>query len=243
MSTKTVNKKLSIREYRSQVAALKRAGLITAKIDARSHKPTRYMQSQIKKYKDVIDGKAKTVKVGSRTEASEYADLYRSKFNRVVVRTQNNEKARYVKSDKTIRIDRTSPLPGIEKITQILGPKSDTGVPKLPRDTAKARWSYSIPFRVGSSIRRRFYNTQKELLKVIFEYEPPEGRFKDIRDYIEIVKIEGNESYGKKGKRKTSPKSEKGTNTGGKKKTPATKRSKTKKETRTPKKSRRNTRK
>ena len=236
--TKSVNKKLNIRQYRSEVAALKRAGLIRSSIDARSHKPTRYMLDQIKRYRDVIDGKAKSVRVGKHTEAREYADLYRSKFDRVVVRTQSGERPRYNKSDSTIRVDRVSPLPGIQKITQILGPKTNDKIPKLPRDTTKKQYAYSLPFRVGTRIRRRFYNTAKELLKVIFEYEPPQGRFKDIRDYIEIVVIEGN----KNGEaRKTAPKSGKSTNTAGAKKTPAKKPAA--KKARKAKKSGRNTRK
>ncbi|MDE2101029.1 MAG: hypothetical protein KGL39_27530 [Patescibacteria group bacterium] len=82
-----------LKEFRHDVAILKRKGLIDKQIyDARSVKPTKYLKSQIKKFADVIAGKATPVKV-NKAKAKDYARQgYTVKNGRVVVPHLENEK-------------------------------------------------------------------------------------------------------------------------------------------------------
>lgn len=68
MSSKKKNNtsKLSgqaLKEFRKAVATLKKQGLVSRRVDARSQKPTRYMLAKIKKLSDVLDGKMIPVKL------------------------------------------------------------------------------------------------------------------------------------------------------------------------------------
>lgn len=55
------NAQLDVREYRKELSELKKQGIVSKVIDARTHKPTRYMLSKINRYKDVATGKALAV--------------------------------------------------------------------------------------------------------------------------------------------------------------------------------------
>lgn len=110
MSTKkSSTRKLTasqLRAFRSQVAALKRKGLVSPKIDARSQKPTRYMLEQVKKYADVLNGHATVLKV-PKDVRDELKSAYAVKRGRVVIPTTGSETAHYSKKrgvTKTTRI-------------------------------------------------------------------------------------------------------------------------------------------
>lgn len=55
-------KGLSRKEYAKRIATLKKQGIVSKSIDARSHKPTRYMLDKIRKYQDVATGMANAVR-------------------------------------------------------------------------------------------------------------------------------------------------------------------------------------
>jgi hypothetical protein len=65
---------LDVREYRKEISLLKKQGIISKKIDARTHTPTRYMLSKLKKFKDVATGHALAVPVSKlpKGRADEY---------------------------------------------------------------------------------------------------------------------------------------------------------------------------
>lgn len=90
-------RKIDLREYRSKVAALKRAGLLTG-VDARTVKPTSALTKKLNKYDDVISGKITPVKV-SASKAREYKDVgYEvTKDNRVLMPHSAGQTARRVK--------------------------------------------------------------------------------------------------------------------------------------------------
>ena len=187
----TKNYKKNIRQYRSDLARLKKAGLVSPKIDARSHKPTRHMLAQLAKYADVISGDAVTVKAPSRSKASEYSDIKRVKFDRVVIKTApGDSKPRYNRRTDEIEIDRKSYFPGVEAYTQLLRSQHADELPVLPRDTFDAVYKYGMPFRRGKTIRRIFADSLSELMVLMSPYDPAEGgRFKDWQKYIEIIKV------------------------------------------------------
>lgn len=95
-------KGLTRREYARQLAALKKAGVVSKRIDARSHTPTRYMLNKIRKYKDVSSGHAFTVPVKKVPEniRAQYKERgvieERDKFF-IVPKTQANQRAQIVK--------------------------------------------------------------------------------------------------------------------------------------------------
>lgn len=51
-----------LKAYRSKLAQAKRLGVVSARIDARSHKPTRYMKSRLKFLEPVLEGRYAAVK-------------------------------------------------------------------------------------------------------------------------------------------------------------------------------------
>lgn len=190
-STKKSKKKsaLSIREYRSAIAKLKRAGLISQNIDARSHKPTRYMREQIAKFRDVIDGRATTVRAPSKKAAREYSGIRPTKFDRIVVMKSDGDRARYI--DGEIRVTRTGYYDGVKKFNQIIRPQNPDEIPSLPRDTVTKIYRYGMPFRRGKSIRRIFADSIDEIKRLMISYDPASGgRFDDWQKYIEILEFD-----------------------------------------------------
>lgn len=54
---------VDLRAFRSQVAALKKKGLVSKRVDARSQKPTRYMREKVKKLEPVLSGQMVGIKL------------------------------------------------------------------------------------------------------------------------------------------------------------------------------------
>lgn len=181
--------KIGLRDYRGKLAKLKRAGLVSPKIDARSHKPTRYMLAQIEKFNAVLEGKAKAIKTPSHAIAREYGDLYTVKFDRVVIPSQSGETGRYDRERESLIIKRSSGLPfGTKSIQQILEARESGTLPRLPRDTKTHRYFYAIPFRRGSRIERIYIDTLRELKKYMFGYE--KTGFAGWQNYVEVIEAE-----------------------------------------------------
>lgn len=52
----------ALKEFRSKVAKLKKKGIVSAKVDARSQRATKYMRAKVRKFEDVLSGEAIAVK-------------------------------------------------------------------------------------------------------------------------------------------------------------------------------------
>lgn len=52
----------ALRAFRSSVAALKKKGIVSPRVDARSQAPTKYMRAKVRKFNDVLEGRAIAVK-------------------------------------------------------------------------------------------------------------------------------------------------------------------------------------
>lgn len=86
--------KLALKEFRHDIAVLKKFKLIDSSYDARSVKPSKYLKGLVKEFGDVLKGRAKPVKV-SKENASYYKKRgYRVKNGRVVVPHAENESVR-----------------------------------------------------------------------------------------------------------------------------------------------------
>ena len=83
--------KKALKEFRHDIAVLKRFKLIDSKYDARSVTPSKYLKSLVKEFGDVLRGGAKPVKV-SKDYAKYYKGRgYRVKNGRVIVPTGPND--------------------------------------------------------------------------------------------------------------------------------------------------------
>lgn len=89
--------KSSIRQFRSDAAKLKRAGLLSSDVDIRSLQPSDALKRKIRKYRDVVDGKATTVKARSPRAAKVAASRagFQSQGALIVVPKHRGMRPRY----------------------------------------------------------------------------------------------------------------------------------------------------
>lgn len=184
MSSKKINNS-QVKKFRSDVAKLKAAGLVSNRVDARSQRETRYMKSQVKKFADVLEGKAKAVKVSKRGEAKEFSDRFLTKGKTVVIPlTSKDEKIRYNKSSHSFSAYRK-----VNDKRVIRDIYSDNSKVK-PR---RKNQLFVIP--LGNS--RQSFDTWGDLVLFMEPYENnPKNPYKEWAKYVEIVTIEGGESDG-----------------------------------------------
>jgi hypothetical protein len=103
-----------LKQFRHDVALLKRKGLLNKKYDARSVNPTKYLKGVIKEFGNVLRGEAQPVKVNKQNKKYYSDNGYKTKGNRVIVPVQKNEKAYATKTG--IRIKATGQGGSITKI-------------------------------------------------------------------------------------------------------------------------------
>ena len=191
MATKPRKKKLTLREYRSALATLKKNGLISHNIDARKHVPTRHMLKQIETFKDVVKGHAKGVKLPSHAKAAEFAGQRPVKFNRVVVFLDKGETARFDARKSQIVVNRKSTIPDHERFRQIITPQKADEIPLLPDDTFSTVYKYAMPFRRGGKTFRIFADSLAEILAIMSQYDPKQGgRFANWKAYVELLEFD-----------------------------------------------------
>jgi hypothetical protein len=93
-----------LKQFRHDLAILKRKGIVGKKYDARSQLPTKYLKTQIAQFVDVLSGDAGSVRVKDKKRRAEYkAQGMRVKGDRVVVSKAPNETVRATKSGKFVR--------------------------------------------------------------------------------------------------------------------------------------------
>lgn len=113
------SKKLSgrqLQKFRSDVAKLKAKGLVSKRVDARSQKPTRYMRSQVKRFDEVLSGKAQVVHVPKRAAAKEFGARFDTKGRSIIVPNTKGEKLRYAPKRKEIVSSATRNGAHIQKV-------------------------------------------------------------------------------------------------------------------------------
>lgn len=84
--------KEELKQFRRDVAILKKKGLLDKKYDARSVKPTKYLKGVLREFNDVLKGAATPVKVSKEKAAYYKSRGYKTKNGRVVVPHLPNEK-------------------------------------------------------------------------------------------------------------------------------------------------------
>lgn len=73
-----------VRAFRSAVAKLKKLGLVSKGVDARSQRPTRYMKGLVKRFAPVLQGESVAVKVPKK-QAKKFVGALDVKGDRVIV--------------------------------------------------------------------------------------------------------------------------------------------------------------
>ena len=112
------NANKDIRQVRSEVSKLKKAGIISARIDARNYQPSRYMLSKLRKNADIIAGDVIAVKA-PKDVRQKYAEkgLFEQRGSVLIVpRESAGQRARI----KRGLIETTRPLKYGEEIRLIL---------------------------------------------------------------------------------------------------------------------------
>lgn len=172
-----------LKNFRRDVAKLKAKGLVSKRIDARAQKPTRYMQGQVKKYGDVLEGKAAVIKLPKRSAAKEFSEKFRTKGRSVVVPIRKGEKLGYSKA--TGEISASSKIGG-KRVRRRMSSKGAT------RDSAPISGNvlYTIP--IGNS--RQSFDTWDDLVLFMEPYEiNTRNPYKDWMKYVEITDYDGGD--------------------------------------------------
>jgi hypothetical protein len=92
-----------LKQFRRDVAILKKKGLISNKYDARSVKPTRYLKGVIKEFTDVLTGKATPVKVSKKNQDKYKKQGMRVRNGRVIVPNTESQAVRGSHGDFVIK--------------------------------------------------------------------------------------------------------------------------------------------
>jgi hypothetical protein len=92
-----------LKQFRRDVAILKKKGLLSKEYDARSVKPTRYLKGVLKEFSDVLSGKATPVKVSKQNQKKYKAQGRRIKNGRVIVPHSPNHKVIGTRGDFVVK--------------------------------------------------------------------------------------------------------------------------------------------
>jgi len=172
-----------LKKFRSNVAFLKSKGLVSKKIDARKQAPTDYMQRQVRKFSDVIEGKAKVVHTPKAKDAKPFKEAFRVKGKSVVVPVTNkSEKLVYAKKTKIISATRTTKQG--KKITREIYAE---GISKSKPPKDREGIHYVIP--LGNS--RQSFDTWEDLVLFMNPYETnTKNPYKDWEQFVELVRVD-----------------------------------------------------
>lgn len=175
MSTSKLNAR-QLRKFRSEVAKLKAAGLVSKNKDARSQKPTRYMRAKVEANRDVLEGRAKVLHAKNKTQAAEYSKAYRTQGKNVVVPTQRGER---------VRIDkRTGDIKG--RLRDSSGRSVETIHLRDPDDVSQFPSGPGITYaiQIGNAIHRE--ETMQDMLTFMYPYEQSKTPYKHWRRYVTV---------------------------------------------------------
>ncbi len=181
--------KRQARIERRQLRKLKSTGLFKGKIDLRKP-PTPAAKRALRRFRAVIEGKAKVLKPKS---PKSYRKVFRVVGNKVIVPRRKGERL-YVRKDGKIVTQR-----------KIAG-QSQTGVYKKLDEITEEKRMYILPLNRGhKGLEFYKFNSKEELEKFVYETSPKVGEtFKRYADYVievdpgNVPVISEEEGYGEK---------------------------------------------
>ena len=208
MAKKPSKSGIPLKEYRNDLAKLKKAGLVDKSLNVRSAKPTPALTRKINKYKDVVSGDAKVYTV-SKSQASKLKATGQTVVgNKLVLRAEPGTTAEYKKGLIHIKpigdqgFERiVFPVPFKNLRQWLRDAKKDPSLQnlKLPGDRFAFRYFGNNSYDTFSDIDllieklERYENTEESL------EEGSEEAQREVYRNIEIVRV-------KRGKWKPSPK-------------------------------------
>ena len=200
-----------LREFRSNVAQLKKLGLVSKRTDARKQKATRYMRDVVRSFADVLKGEAQVFSV-PKSEAAVYSGAGH--------RTKNIGKSHkvVVPAPKGATVRRSKPANGAPQyVTQVPNPKGGKGYSVthtvFPANTLRQKLAAHInrlpPLKKGEyyAFRYRGYmslqyfsgpDARRHMLEYLERYIPDELDDEETTEYFmefEFVKIEDPKAW------------------------------------------------
>jgi hypothetical protein len=189
MSKPSRSKAQVVRDKKA-LQTLKKTGLYGGKIDLR-RAPTPYQKSQIRKFADVIAGKAAVVRP---KQPSRYRDRFLVKGDKVIVPRRKGER---IDVSSTGKITRTRKTPtGRRKSTVIpVGPPraGRAAIPPPPTDRALV---YYLPFRRGrgkGATTQWIRFTHDRLVEFFHAYDLGDEKAADWLGYIEVEEVSASD--------------------------------------------------
>lgn len=166
----------STNKIRRDLRKLRDSGLISKRVDLRK-KPTAAQKRLLKKYDDVLKGRAVAIDTGSAKKARAYKKGYTTKGNVVIVPRQKGERVRYNKKTNTLSSTRKVRGKTVTK-TVVSGQLPPLGPNEF----------YVLPFAGGQRFRT---NDLTLLLQFGGDYESRKvNPFKNWQSYVEIETVE-----------------------------------------------------
>jgi hypothetical protein len=184
--SKTSRTKAQAARDKKALQTLKNTGLYNGKIDLRKA-PTPYQKGQIRKFADVIAGKASVVRPKN---PSAYRGKFVTKGDKVIVPRAKGERIGLSKTGKITRTRKTPRGPRKATVIPVGPPKPGRGIPPAP-PPGKAL-VYYLPFRRGRGKGQttqwmRF--TYDKLVNFFLEYDLDDEQTRDWLRYLEIEEM------------------------------------------------------
>jgi hypothetical protein len=186
--SKTFRTKKQVSADKRALKTLQKTGLYTGKIDFR-RAPTPYQKSQIRKFSDVIAGKAAVVRP---QDPKAYRDTFRTKGDAVIIPRDKGEKIGLSKTGKITRTRKTRTGKQKRTIIPSVRPKKIKPGAKprgLPAPAPGKAMVFYLPFRRG---RGKGQTTQwirfsyDGLKRFLHEYDLTPEQMSDWLRYVEI---------------------------------------------------------
>lgn len=194
--------KSDLKSFRHSIAVLKRAGLVSRELDARSVKPNARLRKLVDKYDDVLSGKAEAIKLPpSRTRKFEKLDYEVAKPRglpqRVIVPKSAGEKITIKNGEISV-----SRKVGKKRITRKIVPVEYHNLEQYLDDVSEEpdepdKW-YAIRVYGG---RTNVYRDKKLLIEEVSKYKSFQSAFKmrpkdqmDFYQHLEIITLSPSEA-------------------------------------------------
>ena len=168
---KPVRTKAQVRKDRAQLKKLKSTGLFKGKIDARKP-PSAAQKRALKRYADVISGKAAVVKPKN---PKSYKGTFKVVGDKVIVPKRGGR----------VRVDKEGVIRTTRKIAGKVRQARYSRLDRIMNGEGKPGAIYVLPLMHGSDIHYYKFNNAEELRQFVFETSPKVGQtFKNWASYV-----------------------------------------------------------
>jgi len=181
----TSTQKAKIKEFRHNISVLKRKGLVSKAIDARSIKPSSHYNSVIKNFKPVLEGTATAVKLPKKLREQYKSVGYKSAFEKIIIPHGPNERVivthgmpKTTNSSGIVKMDIPVKFINLEQYLRDLKAKN-------LKKKEDERWG----FRFYGFNSRRTYDDFDDMIETLQHYESVLHAIeeKSIEESLEII--------------------------------------------------------